>query len=190
MGSDELVSAISEIIEVLEVPLESVGPDFTERTPARVADMFSHVFAGMRIDPQVALSRKIPYQHENKQSVMVRGLQFYSMCEHHFLPFFGTIDLAYIPDEHIVGLGHILELVKILSKRPQLQERLANNIADELWKGISPRGVALHISARHLCSLMVTNEHEDFRLDTVVWKGLFEEQSVHQENFYQQISDR
>lgn len=188
MSNDVLIKSIESVISALDIPREIVGEDFFDRTPARFADTLSHVFSQMHADPNRAFENKIP--HHDATTILVRQIDFYSMCEHHLLPFLGKVDVAYVPDGYILGIGHVLDLVNILTKRPQIQERLTEAIADSFSNNLHPLGVAVHVSAVHLCSLMVTNEKEPFSLETFAWRGIYGEQPVHQTSFISQVGSK
>lgn len=185
MNNDVLIKRIESVLSALDIPREIVGDDFFNRTPARFADTLSHVFAHVNTDPNQPFERKIP--HHDPTTIIVRQIDFYSMCEHHLLPFLGKVDIAYIPDKYILGVGQVLDLVNILTKRPQIQERLTEAIADSFNTNLHPSGIAVHISAIHLCSLMVTNEKEQFSLETFAWRGIYSEQPIHQTSFTSQV---
>jgi GTP cyclohydrolase I len=172
MGKGKLVEHVNRVIEALELDETYLDGDFRVRTPERVSGMLAHVFREATTDPASAIGKRIAYTG-GEQIVSIREIKFYAMCEHHFLPFFGEIYLAYIPNEHIVGFGSLLRLVEILTKRPQLQEKLTDSLVEHLQAALDPRGTAVHIRAQHLCSLMVANEHEEFLLETTSYRGEF-----------------
>jgi len=122
-------------------------------TPRRVAQLYRRIFGGMGQDPASDLRL---YRVKNQDGIiLVKDIPFHSMCEHHLLPFFGKIHLAYVPSKHLVtGLNSLTRVVEILSQRPQLQERLANEIADTLMKALQPKGLLVVVEAEHLCMAM------------------------------------
>ena len=138
--------------------LEGVGEDpdreGLQETPARVARMYEEVFAGLTEDPAVHFEKTFD-EHCNEM-VLVRDISFYSMCEHHLVPFFGKAHIAYIPapDGRVCGLSKLARLVEVYAKRPQVQERLTAQIADFIEENLNPRGVAVFIEAEHLCMTM------------------------------------
>ena len=122
-------------------------------TPARVARMYEEIFAGLEDDPCRHL--KLFDEKENDEMVIVRDIPMYSMCEHHLIPFIGKAHIAYIPKGgRVIGLSKLARIVDSFAKRPQLQERLTSQIADFLFEGIEPQGVAVIIEAQHLCMTM------------------------------------
>jgi GTP cyclohydrolase I len=122
-------------------------------TPQRVARMYAEIFAGLH--ERVEDSIKVFHEKDHDEMIMVGDIPFYSMCEHHLLPFIGKAHVVYIPSEgRILGLSKIARIVDVMSKKPQLQERLTSQIADTIVKAISPMGVAVVVEAEHLCMTM------------------------------------
>jgi GTP cyclohydrolase I len=142
--------AITELIRALGLD-PSVEPEL-QATPQRVVDFYLEAFAGLApgAEPELA---SFPYAGD-PQLVMVRDLPFHSMCVHHFAPFFGKALVAYLPDRQLLGISAAARLLDFYARRPQLQERLATQIADHLERAVRPRGVAVVIEARHLCMEM------------------------------------
>lgn len=138
--------------------LEGVGEDPDREglleTPARVARMYEEVFAGLTQDPAVHFATTFD-EHCNEM-VLVRDIYFYSMCEHHLVPFFGKAHVAYIPaqDGRVCGLSKLARLVEVFAKRPQVQERLTCQIADTLVEQLNPQGVCVVLEAEHMCMSM------------------------------------
>jgi GTP cyclohydrolase I len=121
-------------------------------TPRRMAEAYGEFFAGVGVDPVEALSSVVELgQGQRGELVLLRDIRFRSMCEHHLLPFVGVAHVAYVPDETVVGLGRIPRVVEVLAARPQMQERLTEQIADALQQGLSPLGVLVVIDAVHGC---------------------------------------
>lgn len=120
-------------------------------TPERVAEAFAEYFAGLGRDPLEALGDTMPMEPGSSDLVVVRDLDFRSTCEHHLVPFVGVAHVAYLPHDRIVGLGRIPRLIETLASRPQLQERLTDEIADALQAGLGARGVLVVLDATHLC---------------------------------------
>jgi GTP cyclohydrolase I len=138
--------------------MEGIGEDPDREgvmeTPRRVAEMYREVFGGMDADPLAVLSVVKGAEHD--EMIMVRDIPLYSMCEHHQVPFTGKAHVAYLPNEdgRITGLSKIARLVDLLSRRPQVQERLTTEIADALERSLEPKGVFVVIEAEHLCMTM------------------------------------
>lgn len=122
-------------------------------TPARVARMYEEIFAGLHINPLDVM--KVFNESDQDGMVLISDIPFYSMCEHHLLPFIGKAHVVYIPSEgRILGLSKIARVVDIISKKPQVQERLTSQIADIIVKAVHPQGVAVVVEAEHLCMTM------------------------------------
>jgi GTP cyclohydrolase I len=120
-------------------------------TPERVADAYSEFFGGLAEDPLEYLADSVPLGEHEAETVLLRGIEFRSICEHHLLPFLGVAHVAYLPNERVVGLGRLPRVVETLAARPQLQERLTEEIADTLQEGLDARGVLVVLDAVHGC---------------------------------------
>lgn len=122
-------------------------------TPKRVANMYEEIFAGLTEDPKQHI--KLFNEQSNDEMVIVKDIPFYSMCEHHLLPFFGKAHIGYIPsDNKIIGLSKLARIVDNFAKKPQVQERLTSDIADFLNDNLQPKGVAVIMEAEHMCMTM------------------------------------
>jgi GTP cyclohydrolase I len=144
--------ALGELIRSLG--LDSAAEPELARTPARLAALYAEIFSGLEPAnaPDLAL---IPRTGKgDDELVVVRDLSFYSLCIHHFIPFFGSATVAYLPGEKLLGISGIARLLEHYARRPQLQERITTQIADHLEKALRPRGVAVMLQARHLCMEM------------------------------------
>ncbi len=120
-------------------------------TPSRVADAYEEFFAGLGVDPAEQLGEGVPLEGHDAETVLLRDIAFRSICEHHLLPFVGVAHIAYLPRERVVGLGRIPRVVETLASRPQLQERLTEQIADTLQDGLDAKGVLVVLDAQHAC---------------------------------------
>jgi len=120
-------------------------------TPSRVADAYEEFFAGLDEDPAEQLGEGVPLEGHDAETVLLRDIAFRSICEHHLLPFVGVAHVAYLPGERVVGLGRIPRVVETLASRPQLQERLTEEIADTLQDGLGAKGVLVILDAQHQC---------------------------------------
>ncbi len=147
----EVERAVAGLIRALKLDL-SAEPEL-ERTPARVAELFAEIFSGLdpANEPDLAV---FPHEDRGDDLVIVRDIEFHSLCVHHFVPFFGRAHIAYLPGDHIVGISGPARLVDFYARRPQLQERITTQIADHLERLVHPRGVAVMLEARHLCMEM------------------------------------
>jgi GTP cyclohydrolase I len=158
--------------------LEGIGedPDRTEllETPARVARMYEEIFAGLTMNPQQVFKRLFDEGHS--EMVMVKDIPFYSMCEHHLVPFYGVAHVAYIPGEtgRICGISKLARVVECFAKRPQLQERLTAQVADTIVEALEPQGVMVVIEAEHLCMTMRGVKKPGSKTVTSAVRGIFE----------------
>jgi GTP cyclohydrolase I len=166
---DGVRKAVEEIIT-------AIGEDPTREglvnTPARIADMYAEIFSGLSQDPKEILAVAFE-QEEHEEMVVLRDIPFYSMCEHHFLPFHGLAHVGYIPRKRLVGISKLARVVEILARRPQLQERLTGQIADTIVDALGPRGVGVVIEAEHLCMTMRGIRKPGSRLVTSANRGIF-----------------
>ena len=146
--------AEAAVRELLIAVGENPDREGLQETPARVARAYQEIFAGLYEDPTEVLSKT--FSEDHSEMVMVRDIQFYSTCEHHLVPFFGTAHIGYIPgkDGKVTGLSKLARLVDGLAKRPQVQERLTTQVADALMERLDPAGVIVVIEAEHLCMAM------------------------------------
>ncbi|MEG2353488.1 MAG: GTP cyclohydrolase I FolE [Clostridium sp.] len=156
--------------------IEAIGDDVNREglieTPDRIARMYEEVFSGMREDSKQHLSKVFTVDEDNL--VIEKDIQFYSMCEHHFLPFFGKAHIAYIPNGRVAGLSKLARTVEVFAKRPQLQEKMSLEIANSLMKHLDARGVMVVVEAEHLCMSMRGIKKPGSSTTTVVLKGVFE----------------
>ncbi len=166
-----------KIEEGVRLILEGVGEDPDREglrdTPARVARMYEEVFAGLTEDP--ARHFRVTFDEGHEEMVLERGIPFYSMCEHHLVPFFGTANIAYIPGPsgRICGISKLARLVDAFAKRPQVQERLTTQVADTLMDELQPRGVLVVVDAEHLCMSMRGVKKPGTRTTTSAVRGAF-----------------
>ena len=155
--------------------LEGIGEDVQrpglKGTPARVARMYSEIFCGIGRDPAEVV-RPLP-SDKHDEIVLVKNIPFYSVCEHHLLPFLGRAHIAYIPKGTIVGLSKMARVVDVCSRRPQLQERLTSEVADCLMETLEPKGVLVVIEAEHLCMTMRGVKTPGAVATTSVVRGIF-----------------
>ncbi len=141
-------------------------------TPKRVARMYEEIFSGIGKDPGKELH--VVYNEEHDEMVVLKDIPFYSMCEHHLLPFTGKAHVAYIPENNkIVGLSKLARLVDSVSKKPQLQERLTSSIADIIMKSLKPKGALVIVQAEHLCMTMRGIKKPGSKMITSAVRGLF-----------------
>ncbi len=162
------------IREILFAIGEDPHRDGLKDTPRRVAKAYSQIFAGLREDPATHLQRV--FQEQTDDTIICRGIEFYTVCEHHLLPFFGKVHIAYKPDgRQVVGLSKLARTVEVFARRPQVQERLTNQIADALMRHVTPQGVAVIIEAEHLCMKMRGVGKQSSDMVTMAYRGSFTE---------------
>ena len=149
IDTGRIEAAVAEILAAIG---EDVARPGLAATPRRVAAAYAEFFAGLAVDPLEHLAEAVDLAPgELGEVVIVRDIEFRSICEHHLLPFIGTAQVAYVPGEKVVGLGSLPRVVDTLASRPQLQERLTEEIADALQQGLNPRGVLVVLDAAHQC---------------------------------------
>ncbi|MDQ1582285.1 MAG: cyclohydrolase [Microbacteriaceae bacterium] len=139
------------VAEILAAIGEDTSRPGLRSTPSRVADAYEEFFAGLQVDPLTHLDDAVPLEGHDAETVLLRDIAFRSICEHHLLPFLGVAHIAYLPKDHVVGLGRLARVVETLAARPQMQERLTEEIADALEAGLDPRGVLVILDASHSC---------------------------------------
>ena len=163
-----LARAVADLIRALGEDPDREG---LRRTPERVAEMYAEIFSGLAEDPGALLEGGFDEQHE--EMVVLRDIRLQSVCEHHLLPFVGTAHVGYIPRGRVVGIDKIARAVDVLARRPQVQERLTSQIADLLDRRLEPRGVAVIVSAEHLCMSMRGLRVPGSRVVTSATRGAF-----------------
>ena len=155
--------------------IEAIGEDPKREglvgTPRRIAEMYDEVFAGIHDDPKEEL--QVGFEEEHHEMVIFKDIPFYSMCEHHFLPFHGLVHIGYVPSGRVVGASKMGRVVEVLAKRPQLQERLTTQIADTIVEVLQPQGVAVVVQAEHLCMTMRGVKIPGSNIVTSATRGLF-----------------
>jgi GTP cyclohydrolase I len=148
IDAGRIEAAVSELLAAIG---EDPARPGLASTPRRVAEAYEGFFAGVGADPLVHLAEQQELDGEHGELVVLRDIEFRSMCEHHLLPFLGRAHVAYVPDKRIVGLGKLPRVVETVASRPQLQERLTDQIADAIDAGLSPKGVLVVVDAVHGC---------------------------------------
>jgi len=199
---EELVYETAELLEQEEIDqatirvavrqiLAAIGEDPDRdgllRTPERVARMYGELLQGYRVDPIKLLNGAL-FEEKYDEMVVVRDIEFYSLCEHHMLPFLGRAHVAYLPKDHIVGLSKIPRIVDMFARRLQVQERMTRQIAEFLQELLHPLGVAVVIEGLHLCATMRGAKKHDARMTTSTMLGAFRKNPPTREEFLAIIS--
>ncbi len=165
--NERAIRAFTEFLTALGLDIDELG---MQRTPERVTALYETLFSGVGCGTRTVWGEV--FASEYTGTVMVRGLRFYSLCEHHLLPFFGTADIAYMPrDGQVAGLSKLEALVKLLARRPQLQERLTEEIATAIAGDLDAQGVWVRLQAEHLCMTMKGESEAGARITTVAGRG-------------------
>jgi GTP cyclohydrolase I len=186
MDAVRIKRAVSEIIA-------AIGEDETREglsdTAQRIADMYAEIFEGVNQDPLELLGVIFdPAGH--KEMVILKDIPFFSMCEHHFLPFHGVAHVGYIPRDRLAGVSKIARVVEVLARRPQIQERLTSQIADIMMQGLDPIGVAVVINAEHLCMTMRGIKKPGSRMVTSANRGLLRKNPSTRAEFLSLIQEK
>jgi GTP cyclohydrolase I len=159
------------------------------RTPQRVARALRYLTRGYEQDPATVIGNAL-FNENHSEMIVVKDIDFYSLCEHHILPFFGRAHVAYIPRGRIVGLSKIARLVEVYARRLQVQERLTTEIADTIERQLTPLGVAVVTEAEHLCMRMRGIEKQNSTVVTSAMRGAFQTNSKTREEFMTLIRPR
>jgi len=170
--------------------LEGIGEDCAREglleTPQRIARMYEEVFKGMDENASEHLAKRFSVM--DNELVLEKDIVFYSMCEHHLLPFYGKAHVAYIPNGEVVGLSKLARTVEVFAKRPQLQERMTAQIADAIMEDLQAKGVMVVIEAEHMCMTMRGIKKPGSKTVTCVKRGEFVENKSLQDTFYQMLN--
>ena len=170
---ERLLAAVKEMLEALG---EDPERDGLAGTPRRIADMYLEVFAGLGTDPSDHL--KVTFEIAHDELVLLRNIPFYSMCEHHFLPFFGEAHVGYIPAGRVVGLSKLARVVDGFARRPQIQEQLTSQIAEAIMCTLNPDGVAVVLEAEHMCMTMRGVRKPGSKMVTSAMRGQFRQSGI------------
>ena len=181
-----------KIEEAVVSIIEAIGEDPKREglvgTPRRIADMYNELFMGIDLDPREELM--VGFEEGHHEMVILKDIPFYSMCEHHLLPFYGVVHIGYIPKGRVVGASKLARVVEILSKRPQLQERLTTQIAETIVEALEPDGVAVVIQAEHMCMTIRGVKKPGSNIITSATRGLFRTKAVTRSEFLSLVQGR
>lgn len=181
MSAEEKQWALAEHYEaILQLLGEDAQREGLLKTPKRVAKAMQFLTQGYEQDPQEVL-RSAMFHEEYRQMVIVKDIDFYSLCEHHMLPFYGKAHVAYIPNKHITGLSKVARVVEIFARRLQIQERMTTQIKECIQQTLNPLGVMVVIEAQHLCMQMRGVEKQNSITVTSDFTGIFKEAKTREE---------
>lgn len=178
-----------KIKSAVKLLLEGIGEDAEREglieTPERIARMYGEIFSGMAEDPALHLQKT--FSVDSNELVLVKDITFYSMCEHHLMPFYGKAHIAYLPDGRVVGLSKLARTVEMYARRLQIQEQMTAQIAEAIMTHLRPQGVMAMLEAEHMCMTMRGVEKPGSRTVTMASRGCFQEDPKWQELFFQML---
>ena len=169
------------VVELLEAVGDDPAREGLAETPRRIASMYAEVFGGLAIDPAEYL--QVGFEVAHDEMVILRNIPFYSMCEHHLLPFHGEAHVGYLPQGRVVGISKLARVVEAYARRPQLQERLTSQVAETIMGALDADGVAVVVEAEHLCMTMRGVRKPGSRMVTSAMRGQFKRSSVTRSEF-------
>ena len=180
-----------KVEQAIRLLLEGIGEDPDREglaeTPDRIARMYEEICGGMNEDAAEHLKKT--FTAENNEMVVEKDITFYSMCEHHMLPFYGKVHIAYIPDGKVVGLSKLARTVEVFARRLQLQEQLTGQIADALMEYMQPKGALVMVEAEHMCMTMRGIKKPGSKTMTVITRGEFKNNIELQKQFLAMVKD-
>ena len=178
--------------QLIKTLLENIGEDTSRAglidTPKRCVNMYEELLSKTNVDPKEEINTF--FESENDEPILVKDIQFYSLCEHHMLPFYGRVAIAYIPDGEVIGLSKMARTVEVFAKRLQLQERMTSQIADAFMEELNPKGVMVMIEAEHMCMTMRGIKKPGTKTVTVMARGSFENDERLQNTFFRMLEHR
>ncbi|MEX1247325.1 MAG: GTP cyclohydrolase I FolE [Anaerolineales bacterium] len=188
LGSEIDHPSIEQAVrQILTAIGEDPGREGLVRTPERIAQAYTELLAGYRTNP-VELVNNAFFDVDYDDMVLVRDIEFFSLCEHHLLPFMGRAHVAYIPQGRVIGLSKIPRIVDLFSRRLQVQERMTHQIADFLCSALNPLGAGVVVEALHMCSMMRGVKKHDARMTTSTMVGSFRSNPATRQEFLDSIS--
>lgn len=175
-----------KVERAVQLLLEGIGEDINreglKETPDRIARMYEEILGGMDEDASVHLKKT--FSVESSEMVLEKDIVFYSMCEHHLMPFYGKAHVAYIPDGKVVGISKLARTVEVYAKRLQIQEQMTGQIADAIMEHLSPKGVMILLEAEHMCMTMRGVKKPGSKTVTVATRGVFADNEMLQHQFW------
>jgi GTP cyclohydrolase I len=186
VGKDIFETPQIDIPTAVRSILSGIGEDPERqgllKTPERVARMYDEITAGYRVDP-VKLVNGAIFDVDYDEMVVVKDIEFYSLCEHHLLPFYGKAHVAYVPDGRVIGLSKIPRIVEMYARRLQVQERMTAQIANLLQDAVHPKGVAVIVEGAHMCALMRGVKKSGTNMTTSTYLGTFKDDHILRSEF-------
>jgi GTP cyclohydrolase I len=181
MDEAKISKAVREIIEAIG---EDPSREGIKDTPQRVAEMYAELFQGLHKDPKEDL--EVGFELGHREMVVIKDIPFYSMCEHHLLPFFGVAHVGYIPNDEgrIVGISKLARVVETIARRPQVQERMTTEIADTIYTGLKASGVGVVVQAEHMCMIMRGIKKPGSNVITSALRGTFRSKAASRAEFF------
>lgn len=178
-----------KVREAVKLLLEAIGEDVNREglaeTPDRMARMYTEIFSGMEEDAAAHLSRV--FTVDSHEMVLEKDIVFYSMCEHHMLPFYGKAHVAYVPDGRVVGLSKLARTVEVYARRLQLQEQMTAQIADAIMEHLAPLGVMVVVEAEHMCMTMRGVKKPGSQTVSIATRGVFSDNTALQDQFFRML---
>ncbi|MCB9422365.1 MAG: GTP cyclohydrolase I FolE [Ardenticatenaceae bacterium] len=174
------------VYKILSLIGEDPDREGLQRTPERIARMYDEILAGYQMDPTELINDAL-FTVEYDEMIVVKDIEFFSMCEHHMLPFFGRAHVAYLPRDKVVGLSKIPRIVEMYGRRLQVQERMTRQIAGFIKEVLNPYGVAVVVEASHMCSMMRGVKKEHARMVTSAMLGAFRKDPKTRNEFMQHL---
>jgi len=187
MDEAKIKNALRDIIEAIG---EDPSREGLKETPQRVAEMYTELFQGLHKDPMEDL--EVGFEMGHREMVVIKDIPFYSMCEHHLLPFFGVAHVGYIPNDEgrIVGISKLARVVETIARRPQVQERMTTEIADTIYRGLKATGVGVVVQAEHMCMIMRGIKKPGSNVITSALRGTFRSRAASRAEFFSIIQGK
>lgn len=180
---------LKKVEQAVTLLLEGIGEDVNREglkdTPNRIARMYEEIYRGMDEDAAKHLSKT--FTVESNEIVVVKDITFYSICEHHLMPFYGKVHIGYLPNGKVVGLSKLARTVEVYARRPQIQEQMTTQIAEAIMEHLKPQGVMVMVEAEHMCMTMRGVEKPGSQTVTMATRGCFDTKPQLQQYFFEMV---
>jgi GTP cyclohydrolase I len=186
-ANERINQIASHVGEILKLIGEDPQREGLVKTPVRAAKALWYITSGYRMNPTEVMQQAI-FEYAGSRMVIVKDIEFYSMCEHHILPFFGKISIGYIPNGNMIGLSKLARLVNVFARRLQVQERLTAQVCSEVFNTLKAKGVIVVCNGEHLCMKMRGVEKQDASTTTTDYCGVFETDAMLRQEFFNSLS--